>query len=463
VCACVCGGKSPAAQPRLLSFLWFVIRPVGHDVDDRPYCYDSASKEWRRSARTKFDYSDPLNDVSGPSDGIDRHDCVAIDVNFDGYVDVVCVVGADKGLGEGYTELYLTNPSDGSLVKAPANHGLHQYPTMRTRIVRRLASAAYSGTQQLLFVGTTGGPRPDGRPNQHRVFRQLWTRTPPYFEELTAEFMAGIATSSTTTTTTTTTAEYPWTGQDFPVRCATVVESDRYVLGNDGEEGHDSLILCTNDVAKIYWQRPSGMFVDVQLPLLDSTRRWRNARVGTVTRNRSIDGESRPDLVVVRDGRGEDSSSSYLEIFKGTDESPFFDFANPYYTLKLPYTAPDLEILNVNGDEYSDIYVVQTNTREGYCSIKPSDGLWEWWGDNGSKTKRYPDASFVPPLDTAPDVVLVGGPAGTSGGVTFTKVEMSHQGRGCGGMVEKFGNDRTLMLVEGDFFHPGFSYSLEWN
>jgi len=35
---------------------------------------------------------------------------------------------------------------------------------------------------------------------------------------------------------------------------------------------------------------------------------------------------------------------------------------------------------------------------------------------------------------------------------------MQHPGRGCGGLSEKFGDDRTLLLGNGDHNHPGYQY-----
>lgn len=48
---------------------------------------------------------DKLNEQDGPLDGIDRHACVAHDVNHDGIPDIACLVGANKGTGLGHAEL----------------------------------------------------------------------------------------------------------------------------------------------------------------------------------------------------------------------------------------------------------------------------------------------------------------------------------------------------------------------
>jgi hypothetical protein len=83
---------------------------TGHQkYDESPFClYDG---RWALNNRTYLDSEDVLNQGK-----IDRHYCVTMDVNRDGHDDVLCNVGASKGRGEGFNELYMTQP-DGSLEK----------------------------------------------------------------------------------------------------------------------------------------------------------------------------------------------------------------------------------------------------------------------------------------------------------------------------------------------------------
>jgi hypothetical protein len=67
--------------------------------------------QWTLQNNTRLDEQDPLN-----GERIDRHFCVSMDVNRDSRTDVICNVGADLGAGDGYNELYLTNPN-GTLSK----------------------------------------------------------------------------------------------------------------------------------------------------------------------------------------------------------------------------------------------------------------------------------------------------------------------------------------------------------
>ena len=83
---------------------------TGHQkIDESPFCLNDG--EWVLNNVTYLDSADVLN-----LDKIDRHYCVTMDVNRDGREDVLCNVGASKGVGEGYNELYITQP-DGSLEK----------------------------------------------------------------------------------------------------------------------------------------------------------------------------------------------------------------------------------------------------------------------------------------------------------------------------------------------------------
>eukprot|EP00978_Attheya_sp_CCMP212_P039129 scaffold200803_cov47-Attheya_sp.AAC.1 len=70
------------------------------------------------------------NKPSGPGN-IDRHGCAAIDLNADLKEDMVCMVGADEGDGEGFNEAYLTQ-EDGTLSKL--------YSTLRAREIYPLRS-----------------------------------------------------------------------------------------------------------------------------------------------------------------------------------------------------------------------------------------------------------------------------------------------------------------------------------
>jgi hypothetical protein len=121
----------------------FMKPQVGHQSDNEtPWClvpsggmsasfenFDYSGAKFKRLRRATLDISDELNMMDGPKT-IDRHGCTSVDVNLDGLPDVVCGVGANKGRGHGYNELYLTAPN-GTLSKVLDARGLQKYTTIR--------------------------------------------------------------------------------------------------------------------------------------------------------------------------------------------------------------------------------------------------------------------------------------------------------------------------------------------
>lgn len=318
--------------------------PVGHQMlNDTPSCLNE-NGEWEKPFKAVLDQRDDLN-----FGGIDRHDCVHLDVNYDGLPDVQCTVGAKEGTGFGYNELYITQ-EDGSLVKIPDGGGLQKYNTMRTRHVVTLADA---NGDQLMFIGVKGKNRTDGEPNTHRMFKNVYKENDnpngPYFEEV----------------------EGPWT-QSFGAQAQCVIAAD---INQDDLE---DLVICNGPFQKpsFFIQNLNGTWESVNVP--DNEKyltKWRNVRVADFT------GDGIPDIAVVKAL----PTNGGMHIFKGTSQEPFFDFSEPHFEVKLPHGTPDLEVLDVNSDGRWDIYVVQTKeTREEdtYCArAKTLFGpVWRWWG-----------------------------------------------------------------------------------
>ncbi len=100
--------------------------------------------------------------------------------------DILCGVGANKGTGHGYNEVYLTtnstnvtinpssNASTNAVKKVLKGHGLQKYTTMRNRLWTTLRGADGSN---LLFMATKGVPRKDGEINNQKMFRHRVIRT----------------------------------------------------------------------------------------------------------------------------------------------------------------------------------------------------------------------------------------------------------------------------------------------
>ena len=285
---------------------------TGHDKPlDPGFCYNGTVREWQ----------------PGPALGSsqDRHDCVALDANFDDVDDVICVRGAMRGIGFGYTELHLTQP-DGSLQFDSQQmnvHGLQKYPTMRSRLARKLTAA----DDAPLFLNTVGGgPREDGRENHNRMFKRVPQDVGEfYFEEV----------------------DGPWITYTSPA-CAEVVDLN--------QDGIDDLILCHRGTtpSQGMLQDSNGNWTDIGW---DGSlfKGWNRAKLA------DINNDGIPDLVTTSTAHG-------VRILKGLSSAPFVDLETALIELPMPSQSLGVEILDVNNDGLLDIYVVQKGENEsGSC------------------------------------------------------------------------------------------------
>jgi FG-GAP-like repeat len=347
----------------------------------------------------------PTNNFTALVRGPDRHACVTMDVNRDGLDDVLCNVGAGSGKGRGDNEVYLTEPN-GSLTKldvATAPHGLNMYPYMRNRVSVTLKNAG--GVREFVFMGTLGAPRADGKSNLHRMYRNAYVSpsTFPYFKEVPG----------------------PWTRRYFITLHAEA--------GDFTGDGVDDLIVCDIDgPALLARQGNRGEFYGVNLPKNNKyVRSWRSVRLAEVT------GDGRRDLVVVT----WPNPNSSLWVFRGVRGSPYFDFVKPYFEASLRWYATDVEVLDVNGDGRRDVYVIQVDEGRGtYCE---RDGVLNL------------PPNVTPSRDNAHDLLFLGTR------VSFRGVMMGHALPGCGYAAQRW-DDRTMLLAQGSFDHPGFQLLLEW-
>eukprot|EP00978_Attheya_sp_CCMP212_P027926 scaffold94892_cov35-Attheya_sp.AAC.3 len=97
--AMVSGSSSPT--------YWF----PSHSQQDKPLC-KLEDNTWAEITITELDLHDQLNRKDGPTTNIDRHGYTAVEVITDGVADMVCIVGADRGTGNGFNEVYVTQQDD---------------------------------------------------------------------------------------------------------------------------------------------------------------------------------------------------------------------------------------------------------------------------------------------------------------------------------------------------------------
>lgn len=402
---------------------------VGHQPENEaPFCFDENSKKWSPRYEASLDTIDEDNDnkridarYNKETPNIDRHDCVKLDVNGDHLDDIICVLGAYKGKGGAYNELYFTDPTNNRLEKQ-RNHGLWAFLNMRTRFLVALRSPDSRGKDDRLFVATKAVKRDDGKPNQHRMFKVI--ARPPYFEELSG----------------------PWVNYGFSPECV--------VVGDINSDGLDDLIACEGNRRKdggsrIYIQDKGGdwhIASNSELDLSQSNaRNWRNVRVV------DLNNDGLNDLAVVADDR---RGKHYVRIFAGIRSNsekfprkrgtPWIRFDKPVFEATMNYTSPDLEFFDFDSDGLKDLYVVQVNESKGYCAGKA----------------RRQSSNAVPPPDNAPDVLFRG-----RGDFKFHEpVYMTHRLPGCGYMVERFGDEsaRALVLAQGSRSRPGYNVLLTW-
>jgi hypothetical protein len=147
-----------------------------------------------------------------------------------------------------------------------------------------------------------------------------------------------------------------------------------------------------------------------------------------------------------------------LIVFQGKRQPPYFNFAKPWFEAKLDYPAPDLEILDVNKDNAKDIYVVQVDedgSDNAYCTSSSPE---KWWKNVKGSKGPDPAPNWRPPLDQAKDYLFMGQRSKTR----FRQVKLQHSLPGCGFLAQRFGDDKTMILSQGNFQHPGQNLLLEW-
>jgi hypothetical protein len=238
----------------------------------------------------------------------DRHDCDAADFNLDGRMDFYCAVGALRGTGKGYNELWLQR-LDGTFRKT-ANHGAYDiYGRGRIPVAFDFNHDGYPD----IYVTNDATERPDGQPNFNHVFVNQGNAT---FVEVPT-----LATGA----------------RGF--FCA--------VKGDIDGDGLDDLAVCDrDDVPHLYINDRHGDFIELSSPALAA--RWRDAVLA------DMNGDGRDDLVLI-------TTQNYVQIWLNSGTGNYFE--TPAHQNKPIFTPQALTVGDFNADGRKDVYVALHQAR----------------------------------------------------------------------------------------------------
>jgi FG-GAP-like repeat len=236
----------------------------------------------------------------------------------------------------------------------------------------------------------------------------------------------------------------PWKNYQLEATCA--------VAADFTKDRREDLIIChKGGPPMLAIQLPNDAFRRVAVSN-KSGYAWslRNARVADMNR------DGIKDLIVTTWGTENQRVPSYVRVFRGIAKPPYFNFTKPAFEARLPWSAPDLEIVDVNKDGIPDIYVVQADeTVAGPCNTRQ----WHSWDPLNCSDPSSPP-TFVPPLDLAKDLLFVGQRRGAA--TPYVRYTMNHAQPGCGWIAKRWDRPNTMLLQQASFNQRGYSMILEW-
>ncbi len=286
---------------------------TGHDRDDRIW------------------YWSPTGYVPGPQvmPYVDRHACVAADVNQDGLLDMYCAIGADKGTGAKLNELWFQGP-DG-VFTLQANTGVED-AYGRGRHVTFL-DFNHDGWPDL-YLTNEATDRSDGHPNINHLFINQKDGT---FAEQTT-----IATGS------------------IGFQCAR--------KGDIDGDGWDDLAVCgVKEGSHLYVNDRQGNFTELSTPA--TLVPWNDARFV------DLNGDGRDDLVLV-------NTNNVLQVWLNTGSSPYYAGA-PSYSYQLPGVAASVTVGDFDGNGKKDLYVVVQDAKCETTLVDTAPDFVFWGQGNG--------------------------------------------------------------------------------
>merc|ERR1712113_213286 len=206
----------------------------------------------------------------------------------------------------------------------------------------------------------------------------------------------------------------------------------RSLVGDVNGDGiDDMLILQDAGLSYLFLQQADGDWTRHELP--NPNNRYVDGHLI------DLSGDGRLDLVVAMHLDGRTQNGDYrVQVLNGIAAFPFFDFSRPDRDIQMSYAIPTIAVVDVNGDGFHDIYVVQGDYK----------GMWPG-------TPRTHQVCNIRTVDNCPDVLLLN-KHGSFNPVVIDESTMT----GCGYWARAFGN--KVALSRGGMGINGNNYILEW-
>lgn len=290
---------------------------TGHDANDRIW------------------FDGPSGFQPGPllrTDFVDRHDCDAADIDGDGWVDMYCEIGAEKGTGIKANEVWINNHD--RTFRLVTGHGAED-PSGRGRIAR-FFDLDHDGRPDI-YDTVQATDRPDGLPNFNHVYLNDGN---VHFHEVVT-----IATGN------------------LGYICA--------AKGDIDGDGWDDLVVCPDTgPGHLFVNNHQLDFTALVTPAIGP--QWRDAKLV------DVNGDGRDDLVVV-------TSANVLQVWLNSGRAPWFPTRS--FRTQLPFRSDSIAIGDFNHDGFKDIYVVM---RDYACNNTQHDAAPDMvlWGNGTGKAWR---------------------------------------------------------------------------